>query len=110
MNTYHKQRWKNKRKYILKRDKYLDRELLRFGRRVEADTVHHIFPIEFYPELKYVDWNLISLNHSTHNEMHTRHKGQQCNLTDKGLDLQKRYNRKYKSWCRKNGIEPHWDN
>lgn len=105
--TYNSRRWKNKRKYILKRDKYLDRELIRYGKRMEADTVHHIFPVEFYPELKFVDWNLISLHHSTHNEMHDRTSH---NLTPKGLELQKRFTRRYRKWCRDNGLEPHWDN
>ena len=108
--TYNNRRWKNKRKFILKRDDYLDRELIRYGRRVEADTVHHIFPVEFYPELKFVDWNLISLNHSTHNEMHDRHRNEHNNLTAKGLELQHRFRRRYKRWCRENGVEPHWDN
>ena len=107
MNRYNNRKWKSKRKYILKRDNYLDRDLIRYGKRVEADTVHHIFPVEFYPELKFVDWNLISLNHSTHNKMHDR-SGH--NLTTKGLELQKRYNRRYKRWCKKNGYRPHWDN
>lgn len=106
-NTYHSTRWKNKRKYILKRDKYLDRDLIRFGRRVEANTVHHIFPKEFYPELEYVDWNLISLSGENHNAMHHR-LGH--NLSPRGKALQKRFNQKYKRWCKANGVEPHWEN
>lgn len=104
---YNHNRWKNKRKYILKRDNYLDRELIRYGKRVEADTVHHIYPIEFYPELEYVDWNLISLCRENHNSMHDRSSH---NLTSKGLALQKRFNRRYRNWCKENGLRPHWDN
>lgn len=107
MNTYHNRNWKSKRLYILNRDQHLDRELLRYGRREQADTVHHIFPIEFYPELKYVDWNLISLTRENHNSMHHRNGH---NLTPKGMALQKRFRRKYKRWCEENGVPEHWEN
>ena len=107
---YDKRRWKHKRRSVLRRDDYLDQELLRYGRRVEANTVHHIFPVEFYPELAYVDWNLISLSESTHNSLHDRHRNQHFNLTEKGSELQSRYKRQYQRWCRKHGYKPHYEN
>lgn len=66
---------------------YLDQVALRYGQRIEADTVHHIFPREIFPELTYEPWNLISVSSKTHNTLHVRdsHK-----LTAKGYDLLKR--------------------
>ena len=110
MSRYNNRRWKSKRKYILKRDHYLDQELIRFGKRVEANTVHHIFPVEFYPELQFVDWNLISLSETTHNTLHDRHKNEHFNLTAKGLELQQRHKRQYQRWCKKHGYKPHYQN
>lgn len=110
MNIYHNKKWKEKREYILNKYQHLDQVLIRYGKHVQADTVHHIFPVEFYPELKYVDWNLIPLSKETHNQMHDRSNHGQFNLTSKGLELQSRYNRKYKQWCKKYGYQCHWDN
>ncbi|MFR3430829.1 MAG: hypothetical protein ACLTTH_12420 [Holdemanella porci] len=33
----------------------------RYGRRVEAEVVHHIYPADEYPEYRFCDWNLISI-------------------------------------------------
>lgn len=103
---YNHKSWKQKRKFILTRDKYLDQELLRYGKHVQADTVHHIFPLEFYPELKYTDWNLISLSQETHNRMHDRTSH---NLTQLGIDLMWRHKRDYLRWCDKCGYQPHFE-
>ena len=56
---YNSKAWKNKREYILRRDHYLCQESKRYGKHIEAETVHHIFPLEDYPELAFVNWNLI---------------------------------------------------
>lgn len=103
MNNYKKKRWKRKREQILRRDKYLCQISIRYGKQVEADTVHHIFPIEFYPDLKYLNWNLISLSRAEHNKLHSRDSH---NLTKAGLELQNRYKQKYLNWCKKNGVKP----
>ena len=93
-------RWERLREFILARDQYLDQEAKRYGKRMEANHVHHIFPREFFPEWQYEPWNLISLSQKTHNEMHDRetHK-----LTEKGWQLLVRT-------ARRNGIEldPNW--
>ena len=107
MNKYSHKRWKVKRNYILDKQQHLDQELLRYGKHVEADTVHHIFPVEFYPELKYEDWNLIALSRATHNACHQRTSH---NLTQKGLDIQRRHKRDYERWCRLHDYQPHYDN
>lgn len=80
-------RWEDLRAYVLRRDRFLDQLQLRYGKRVEANIVHHIFPREFFPEYTYCSWNLISLSHSTHNGLHDRsgHK-----LSKKGWELLKR--------------------
>lgn len=88
-------RWTHLRAYILKRDKYLDQVALRYGKRIEANIVHHVFPRELFPQYTYEAWNLISVSNKTHNELHVRdsHK-----LTAKGWELLVRT-------ARKNGIE-----
>lgn len=75
MFRYDNKRWKKKREKILKRDGYLCRESKRYGKRVEATTVHHIYPVEEYPEYAWCDWNLISLSQPMHNAMHDRSTG-----------------------------------
>lgn len=59
---YKSKAWKQKRKHILLRDRWTDQILLREGITLEADTVHHIFPCEEYPQYRLCDWNLISVN------------------------------------------------
>lgn len=55
MSFYKEKRWVMKRCKILKRDKYLCQESKRYGKRIDADTVHHIYPREDYPEYEYCD-------------------------------------------------------
>lgn len=104
INIYKQSRWKRKREYILKRDGYLCKESLRYGKHVKADVVHHIYPVESYPELKFVDWNLISLSAEQHNKMHDRDTHA---LTEAGKSLQERHRADYLGWCRAHGVEPH---
>lgn len=70
--NYHSERWKLLRKRILKRDENLCQESLRFGKRVQAVTVHHCFPAEQFPEFAYCSWNLVALSIKQHNRMHVR--------------------------------------
>lgn len=72
MNTYKDKRWERKRLVILKRDDYKCRECRRYGKTKQANTVHHIYPLEQYPELYLVDDNLLSLCGSCHDLMHDR--------------------------------------
>ena len=65
-------RWKNFRISIMVRDKFLCQESLRYGKKVAAVMVHHIFPVSEYPELEFVSWNCISLSNHEHNKMHNR--------------------------------------
>lgn len=86
-------RWEELRQYVLRRDRYLDQVALRYGKRIEANTVHHVFPRELYPQYTYCAWNLVSVSHATHNKLHVRdsHK-----LTAKGWELLVRTARKNK--------------
>lgn len=98
MNIDHEltlKKWARLRGAILARDNYLDQVMRRYGKNVGADTVHHIFPREYFPEYTFAEWNLISVSRATHNALHDRetHK-----LTAKGWDLLKRT-------ARKNNIE-----
>lgn len=69
---YKDKRWETLRARILRRDGYMCQECKRYGRAVEGDHVHHIFPYEFYPEYAYKSWNLITLCQRCHNKMHDR--------------------------------------
>lgn len=77
---YSSQRWKNLRARIMRRDGYMDQLEARDGKRVQAQTVHHIFPIEIYPEYAEQPWNLISLTYSNHELMHNRITGKLSGL------------------------------
>ena len=81
---YHTVRWERMRQRVLRRDGYLCQEAKRYGKMVQATTVHHIFPREQYPEYEWEAWNLVSLSDKAHNEMHDRNTGE---LTDKGRRL-----------------------
>lgn len=85
--NYKDKRWQEKRKAILVRDKYQCQYFKRFGKIVEASHVHHIFPVEVYPEYAYCSWNLISLSNKAHNMMHERGSHE---LTQLGLSLQEK--------------------
>ena len=87
MIDYNSPRWKRKRARILKRDGYMCQESKRYGKRIDADTVHHIWPAEDYPEYAWCDWNLISLANCVHNKMHNRDTRE---LTEFGEALRRR--------------------
>lgn len=84
---YKSVRWQRKRAAILRRDGYMCQVSLRFGKRITADTVHHIFPKDDYPEYALADWNLIAVSRKIHDELHDRTTG---TLTKKGMELLER--------------------
>ena len=84
---YRARRWKRKRNFILKRDRFRCRECARYGLAVDATIVHHAWPVEDFPELAWEDWNLVSLCSGCHNAMHDRETGA---LTDLGLFWRRR--------------------
>jgi len=72
MKRYNDPRWERKRAAVLRRDEYLCRECRRYGKSIQANTVHHIYPAEDYPDWWLESWNLISLCEACHNRMHLR--------------------------------------
>lgn len=98
---YKSTKWKAKRTNILKRDDYMCQESKRYGKTVSATTVHHIYPLEYYPELAYVDWNLISFSINKHNAMHDRDTHE---LTELGKQWQARVRDKLEEWQKKNKL------
>lgn len=91
---YHFRKWKVKRKRILKRDGYLCQDCIRYGKRVDATTAHHIYPAEEYPEYAWCDWNLISLCSKSHDKMHDRINNV---LTEEGEKLKRLAERRRKA-------------
>ena len=87
---YKSKRWQQKREAILRRDHYECQYFKRFGKHREAEHVHHIFPVDEFPEYAFEDWNLISLSKEAHNMMHERTTGA---LTIEGKKLQERAKR-----------------
>ncbi|MGM1048392.1 MAG: HNH endonuclease [Bacillota bacterium] len=84
---YKTKRWITKRAKVLRRDEYMCQESKRYGKTVAATTVHHIYPLEFYPEYALCDWNLVSLCEKQHNGMHDRVTHE---LTELGKQWQER--------------------
>lgn len=66
--------WKLLRARVLRRDKYICQYNKRYGKVVEAKVVHHILPLEFYPEHRLKQWNLISLSTGAHERLHNRNE------------------------------------
>lgn len=52
---------------VMRRDGYMCQLSKRYGRAVPAEVVHHIFPVNEYPEYAYEPWNLIALSRMLHN-------------------------------------------
>ncbi|WP_234288650.1 HNH endonuclease [Listeria ivanovii] len=92
---YLTQKWKRKRKKILRRDEYLCQEAKRYGRTESAEMVHHIFTREEYPEIEFEDWNLISLSNRSHNSMHKRESHE---LTREGLRWQEKRKKEFEAF------------
>lgn len=87
MEVYNTARWERKRNQILRRDGYRCQICKRYGRLRSAEHIHHIYPIENYPEFAYENWNLISLCKVCHNKMHDRDTHQ---LTAEGEALKRK--------------------
>lgn len=90
---YKEKRWERKRNKILKRDGYQCQMSKRFGKIRSAEVVHHILPLEEYPEYALCDWNLISLSREAHNTLHDRVTGE---LTERGKALARKIMRENK--------------
>lgn len=84
---YKSARWMRVRNAVLAAAGYRCQYFRRFGKWVEADRVHHIWPAEDYPEYAWCRWNMIALSMEAHNMMHDRISGK---LTPLGEQLRRR--------------------
>ena len=80
-------RWKMLAQHIRSRNNHLDMyEFQMYGRRIDSQMVHHIYPESEYPEYFWCEWNLIPVSYATHNRLHKP----DGSLSKAGLDLMKR--------------------
>ena len=84
---YKSKRWLRLRASVLREAGYRCQYAKRYGKRIQATTVHHIWPAEDFPEYALERWNLIALSTEAHNRMHDRATGR---LTDTGEQLRRR--------------------
>ena len=85
--NYDTKKWKSLSSRIMRRDGYRCQISKRYGKAVPAEVVHHIYPVDEYPEYAYRPWNLISLSRQAHNRLHDRATG---GLTEEGILLLRR--------------------
>lgn len=86
-NSFYKSKdWERIRASVLIRDKYMCQGCKAAGKMENAQCVHHIFPLQIYPEYAKERWNLISLCNKCHEEMHNRFTDE---LSKKGEQLLK---------------------
>ena len=69
---YRTPRWRRLREKILQRDGYMSVEARRYGRLVPANTVHHVWRAEEFPEFAWEPWNLISVTEEEHGSFHSK--------------------------------------
>ena len=84
---YNSPRWRRLRARVLRKAEHRCQWAKRYGRREQATTAHHIWPVEQYPQYAWCEWNLIALSQASHNAMHDRFTGR---LTVAGEDLRRR--------------------
>ena len=90
MFDYNSTKWKRLAHAIMRRDNYMCQLSKRYGKRVPAEVVHHIYPVDEYPEYAYEPWNLIALSRKMHNTLHDRNTDA---LTTEGAALMRRTKR-----------------
>ena len=74
-NYYNNKKHREWREKVLRKDKYLCQECLRYGKKVTATHAHHIKPVDEYPELRYKVENGRALCLKHHNKMHPEKGG-----------------------------------
>ena len=73
VNPFYKtKRWQRTREAALRKSDYLCQESKQYGKHVQAELIHHIYPLDKYPELAYVHWNLLPVTNAIHNTFHDR--------------------------------------
>lgn len=87
MFDYKARRWERLRAQVMRRDGYRCQLSKRYGKAVPADLVHHIYPVDEFPEYAFEPWNLISVSRAAHNKLHDRDSDK---LTTEGVALMRR--------------------
>lgn len=87
MFDYKARRWERLRAQVMRRDGYRCQLSKRYGKSVPADLVHHIYPVDEFPEYAFEPWNLISVSRAAHNKLHDRDSDK---LTAEGVALMRR--------------------
>ena len=87
MFDYKARRWERLRAQVMRRDGYRCQLSKRFGKAVPAELVHHIYPVDEFPEYAFEPWNLISVSRAAHNKLHDRDSDK---LTAEGVALMRR--------------------
>ena len=67
------------RKSVLRRDKYLCQECLRYGRKTPAEQAHHKKPRRDYPDLQYDVSNGVALCTKCHDKIEPRNERRKSN-------------------------------
>ena len=91
MDFYDSKKWIEKKRRIMRRDGYMCQVSKRYGKMIPAELVHHIFPLDEFPEYALCDWNLISVSWKVHNALHDR---QTNGLSEEGRQLLERIARR----------------
>jgi 5-methylcytosine-specific restriction endonuclease McrA len=87
MFDYKARRWERLRAQVMRRDGYRCQLSKRYGKSVPADLVHHIYPVDEFPEYAFEPWNLIAVSRAAHNKLHDRDSDK---LTAEGVALMRR--------------------
>lgn len=87
MFDYKARRWERLRTQVMRRDGYRCQLSKRYGKSVPADLVHHIYPVDEFPEYAFEPWNLIAVSRAAHNKLHDRDSDK---LTAEGVALMRR--------------------
>lgn len=87
MFDYKARRWECLRAQVMRRDGYRCQLSKRYGKAVPADLVHHIYPVDEFPEYAFEPWNLIAVSRAAHNKLHDRDSDK---LTAEGVALMRR--------------------
>ena len=85
--SYKTKKWNRVAAIAMRRDGYMCQISKRYGKHVPAEMVHHIYPVDEYPEYAYCLWNLVSLSRAMHNTLHDRNTDK---LTAEGVALMRR--------------------
>ena len=103
VSLYKTKRWQNKREKILRSYDYLCQESKQYGYSKQAQTVHHIYPVKEYPELTFVDWNLLPVTNQRHNTFHNRNNDE---IIERGLYWQGKREREFEEFYKNSQAPP----